>query len=439
MKKLLLIVLPLLIIVGCSKPINEETLIDKDGLKYHPETKELYSGKVFKNRMGGKKEFEGSYKDGDSTGIWTHWYENGQKKKEGTWKDGKGDGLITIWYENGQKNYEVTFKDGKKDGLRTSWYENGQKKYEGTYKDGRKDGLYNSWYENGQKKSEGISKDGKYDGFVTFWYENGQKKFEGTYKDGKLDGLETEWHENGQKKTEVTFKNGRLDLSTLSVERLMEISQFELDQNNAEYAIYVLDELINNHPEDRLASSVQYKIAIIYKNWKSDPSNFIKSLEKTVNNYPNSLHAKMAKKEIASFQEWIINNAETLRKRKMTMESINNLDYLVKNFPKHELASKAQYMVGDIYMNDLKDFEKALTEYKVVLSNYDGSKEEPLAEFMIGYIYANVLKDFKQASKTYQNFLKRFPNHELAPSIKFELDFIGKNINEIPAIKKIKS
>ena len=81
------------------------------------------------------------------------------------------------------------------------------------------------------------------------------------------------------------------------------------------------------------------------------------SLQQTVNNYPNSVHAKQAKKEIAGFQDWIINNSETLRKRKMTTESINNLIYLVKNFPKHELASKAQYIIGDIYMNDLRDFE----------------------------------------------------------------------------------
>ena len=63
------------------------------------------------------------------------------------------------------------------------------------------------------------------------------------------------------------------------------------------------------------------------------------------------------------FQDWIINNSETLRKRKMTTESINNLVYLVKNFPNHELSSKAQYIIGDIYMNDLRDFEKALNEY----------------------------------------------------------------------------
>ena len=54
MRKLLLITLPLLLIVGCSKePINyETTLIERDGL-------------------------------------YTNWYENGQKEFENTYKDGK--------------------------------------------------------------------------------------------------------------------------------------------------------------------------------------------------------------------------------------------------------------------------------------------------------------------------------------------------------------
>ena len=99
MKKLLLIVLPLLLIVGCSKePINYETLIEKGGLRYHPDTKELYSGKVFKNHMGGKTEFEGSYKDGKREGKWTEWYKNGLKEYECTYKDGKRDGLLTFWF-----------------------------------------------------------------------------------------------------------------------------------------------------------------------------------------------------------------------------------------------------------------------------------------------------------------------------------------------------
>ena len=65
MKRLLLIVLPLLLIVGCSKePINyETTLIERDGL-------------------------------------YTNWYENGQKRDELTYKDGE---LISekYWNEDG--------------------------------------------------------------------------------------------------------------------------------------------------------------------------------------------------------------------------------------------------------------------------------------------------------------------------------------------------
>ena len=463
MKRLLLIVLPLLLIVGCSKPINESSLVDRSGVKYQQDSDKPYTGEVFSNYDTGEKLYQGTYENGLLLNY-SYLNEDGSVKepiddstlikKGGLMYSPDSDkpyiGEVFTNYDNGEKEYQGTYENGllvsysflNKDGSVKEpvngetlidrsglMYEvNGQKPYTGDVFE---------LFENGNRKYSGRLKGGKINGLWTSWYENGQKEEEITYKEGELDGKWTSWDRNGQKKVEETYKNGRLDLSTLSAERLMELSQFELDQNKAEYAIYALDELINNHPEDRLASSAQYKIASIYKNWRNDPANFIKSLEKTVNNYPNSLHAKQAKKEIASFQDWIINNAETLRKRKLTSESINNLIYLVENFPQHELASKAQYIVGDIYMNDLRDFEKALFEYKVVLSNYDGSKEEPLAEFMIGYIYANILKDFKEANKTYQNFLKRFPNHELAPSVKFELDFIGKNINEIPALKHI--
>ena len=112
MKHTLLIITVLMLIVGCSKPIDDETLIEEGGLKYHPETKELYSGDVFKNNLGGKTEYEGSYKNGKQDGKWTYWWENGQKGAEETYKDGKEEGLWTQWYENGQKRGEATFKDG---------------------------------------------------------------------------------------------------------------------------------------------------------------------------------------------------------------------------------------------------------------------------------------------------------------------------------------
>ena len=226
---------------------------------------------------------------------------------------------------------------------------------------------------------------------------------------------------------------------TKKAPELMETAQMNLDQNQEDEAINNLNDLLEKYPDDSLAALAQYKLVTIYKSWKNDPKNLLDALNKTVNKYPDTPQATQAKKEIQGFQDWIINNAETLRKRKMTSESIENLIYLVESFPKHELASKAQYIIGDIYMNDLRDFEKALIEYRVVLSKYNGSKEEALAQFMIGYIYANVIKDFGLAKKEYQIFLDKFPNHELHPSVKFEIDYLGKDINEIPALKHITS
>ena len=125
------------------------------------------------------------------------------------------------------------------------------------------------------------------------------------------------------------------------------------------------------------------------------------------------------------------------RKRKMLKEAVDHLMYMTDKYPVHELTPKAQYMLGDVYMNDFRDFSTAIQEYRKVLETYSGSSQEPHALFMIGYIYANILKDNRSAEVEYKAFMEQFPNHELYPSVKFELEFLGKSIEEIPALKHI--
>ena len=67
MKRLSLIILPLLLIVGCSKPINEETLIEKDGL-------------LTRYYENGQKSFEGTYKNGKFISG-KYWNEDGSVKE----------------------------------------------------------------------------------------------------------------------------------------------------------------------------------------------------------------------------------------------------------------------------------------------------------------------------------------------------------------------
>ena len=220
---------------------------------------------------------------------------------------------------------------------------------------------------------------------------------------------------------------------------LFELSNGNLKDKKTDQAIEDLETLVNKYPQDSLASQAQYKLASINLNWKNELASGYAALQATVNNYGGSIQAIQAQKEIDQFPEYILNKAESLRKRKMVKEAVEHLMYMTEKYIQHELAPKGQYMLGDLYMNEFRDFPTAIQEYRKVIENFAGSSQEAHALFMIGYIYANVVNDPKSAEIEYGEFLKRFPNHELAPSVKFEIEFLGKGIEEIPALKHITS
>ena len=218
-----------------------------------------------------------------------------------------------------------------------------------------------------------------------------------------------------------------------------ELAEASLNENQVEIAIENLEILVEKYARDSLAALAQYKLAAIHLNWKNDlPAGFA-ALDKTVNEYGLSPQAKQAQKEIVGFPEWILNQSESLRKRKMVKESLGHLMYLTEKYSNHRITPKGQYLIGDIYMNDLRDFTTAIQEYRKVSEKHKGSDQEPHAQFMIGYIFANVINDFESAKIEYETFLKMYPEHELVPSVQFEIEYLGKNINEIPALKHITS
>ena len=139
MKRTTLLITSVVLMVGCSKAIDEKNLVNRDGLKYEENKKTPFNGKTVSTYDNGQKELEGSYRDCEKYGQFTYWFKNGQKLKEGIYKDGKKDGKWIYWERNGQKKEEGTYKDGEREGLYSSWFEDGQKKEEGNYREGKKD------------------------------------------------------------------------------------------------------------------------------------------------------------------------------------------------------------------------------------------------------------------------------------------------------------
>jgi|APSaa5957512535_1039671.scaffolds.fasta_scaffold217563_2 antitoxin component YwqK of YwqJK toxin-antitoxin module len=142
MKRLLLIVLPLLLIVGCSKePINHEfTLIERNGVFYTKDTNKPYSGPVLSIHKNGVNSEQGTLEDGKKHGLWIQNYENGKVYKEENYNYGVKNGSFKEYHEDGSK-YEISnYLNGQLHG-KYYWGFYGSYKH-GNYSYGKKDGVW---------------------------------------------------------------------------------------------------------------------------------------------------------------------------------------------------------------------------------------------------------------------------------------------------------
>ena len=418
----------------------------------------------------GKIKGSGEYLAGDGTNLgtsgipingrinmWEFWHENGQKIGKSNYKNGLLDGAFTAWNKNGNIELKGFHKNDTLDGLFTMWYKNGDKKLEGNFNKGVEVGSWTYWdesnykyegkvdnenYKNGKflefSKYEKFKvvgyfekKNGKLDGPYVGWLDN--ELFKGQYKKGEKEGIwlhcnlfgenckEEDW---GEVKDEI-IKEDSTSESTYSIG--LPIPGFVIPQSTKKEGLW-----INRNSKGKKESKGMYKNDKkdgLWIYWTSD--NYIYEVTYAENNITSfNLSDSSKNRNLIS-----INQCESLRKSGNSLSSLFHLQRLVQN--EKDVAPRAQYRIGDIYMNDFRDFSRAIKEYRKVIKNYRGSTQEPHALFMIGWIYSNIKNDYKNAEIEYKSFLNQFPDNELAPTVEFELDYLRKTIDEIPALKHI--
>ena len=141
--------------------------------------------------------------------------------------------------------------------------------------------------------------------------------------------------------------------------------------------------------------------------------------------------------DIFKSAEDLYSEAEAKRNIGDSKEALVTLKKIINKFSDHEKASKAQYLIAEIYYRDLRDFSKAINEYGMLREKYPESSQVPFSLFMQGFIFTNMLSNFEKARNHYEEFLNKFSNHELAQSVQFELKYLGIEIQEIPELKHL--
>jgi TolA-binding protein len=136
----------------------------------------------------------------------------------------------------------------------------------------------------------------------------------------------------------------------------------------------------------------------------------------------------------------LMDKATKLEQQEKFAEAVKGFEKLAARFPESPLAVDALKHLASIYADGLQDFPKAIGAYERMITasvhSPDSAKTAAQAQFMIGYVYNNSLKDTAKAREAYQVFLDKYPGHELTESVKWELQYLGKDINEIATFSK---
>ena len=178
MKNYPILILFLILISSCIKPINYEE--EKENIEIKIETV-YFKNNPFDGLLYGV-DFVILVEKGYKSRL-TRFYESGNIKYNFTYNSkGELHGEQFQYYENGQLKVKYKYQDGKLFGEQFEYFENGKIKKKGNYDDAWLEGDQIEYYENGQIKRNVKCK--RYPYYIVDYFENGNIKSDIVLGDG---------------------------------------------------------------------------------------------------------------------------------------------------------------------------------------------------------------------------------------------------------------
>jgi len=143
----------------------------------------------------------------------------------------------------------------------------------------------------------------------------------------------------------------------------------KLDYRNPSHRTMInrLEEILLKFPDSKKAEDTLLLIAWIYSTGLENEEKALEQYERLIEKYPNGNKIDEAHFKIYSTNLAIFDKTKDIKRLGKAMEEI---EFIIANYPKSKYAPLAQVRLGDIYKLDLKDNERALQEYGKVAANY---------------------------------------------------------------------
>lgn len=139
-------------------------------------------------------------------------------------------------------------------------------------------------------------------------------------------------------------------------------------------------------------------------------------------------------------EEDLFATAEQMEMEEKFEDALVKYERILVEYPNTEKAADIYFRIAQLSGN-LKRFQRCVDSYEKIIELNPDHPMAPKAQFMVGYIYANELKNMGKAKRAYEKFLESYADVDsgMTASANFELKYMGKDISEIDFLNDLAS
>lgn len=105
---------------------------------------------------------------------------------------------------------------------------------------------------------------------------------------------------------------------------------------------------------------------------------------------------------------------------------------LLKDFPDFDLEKNLYDKAQEAQSNNKS--ELAIKIYEQILTLFPQSPNDYKAQFLIGFVYSEQLRDYEKAKEAYKKVIEKYPSSDLADDAEFMLKTVGSD--SLPSVVK---
>ena len=155
-----------------------------------------------------------------------------------------------------------------------------------------------------------------------------------------------------------------------SEQQLYDQAQAYSEKGNSNDAVKIYERILKLYPQSPNSYRALFLMGLVYAQDLKDDKKANTIFQKFLENYPNG-------------EELLYNEAQSFSEKRDFTLAIKTYEQILKVYPESVHSCRAQFLIGFVYSENLKDYDKAKGVYEKVIEKYPDCDLEDDARFML--------------------------------------------------------